>query len=175
MTPTNLLEYLIERLDHLPAAARLILVLDPGGKLSLSDEVASIHASPSGHTWKVLRYDGNDLSFRRQFDPAFATLVWVTGSKVQLDPILINLNSLADIARRADEILDISLLGTLQTLIPNETWPAGPVMAYEDAIGTHLGDFIRAYKDLKPHLDSGAALSTHSIQALILACLQPSI
>lgn len=175
MAPTNLFEYLIERLDRLPAVARLILVLDPGGKLCLSDEVASTQANASGHAWKVLRYDGNDLAFRRQFDPARATLVWVTGPKVQTDQNLINLNSLVDIARRADEILDVSLMGSLQTLLPNETWPAGPVAAFADEIGTHLGDYIQAYKNLKPHLDSGAALSTHSIQALILACLQPSI
>jgi hypothetical protein len=175
MVPTNLYEYLIEKLDQLPAAARLVLVLDPGGKLRLSDEVASNQAIASGHAWKVLRYDGNDLAFRRQFDPSVVTMVWVTGPKAQLDPILINLNSLADITRRADEILDISLIGTLQTLLPNETWPAGPVAEFEDEIGTHLGDFVQAYINLKPHLDSRAALSTYSIQALILACLQPSI
>jgi hypothetical protein len=175
MAPTNLYEFMIERLDRLPLAARLILVLDPGGKLSLSDEIISTQASASGHAWKVLRYDGNDLAFRRNFDPEHATLVWVTGPRIQTDSIQINLNSLVDIARRADEILDASLLGSLQTLFPNETWPVEPVATFADAIGTHLGDFIQAYKKLKPHLDSGAALSTHSIQALVLACLQPSI
>jgi len=175
MAPINLYEYLIDRLDWLPAAARLILVLDPGGKLSLSDEVASTQANASGHAWKVLRYDGNDLAFRRQFDPAHATLVWVTGPKVPTNPIQIDLTSLVDIARRADDILDASLLGSLQTLFPNETWPAEPITDFADVIGSHLGGFIQSYQNLKPHLDAGAALGMDSIRALVLACLQPGV
>ena len=175
MPPTNLYEYLIERLDRLPAAARLILVLDPGGRLNLSDEVAGTQANTSGHAWKVLRYDGNDLAFRRQFDPAHATLVWVTGPKVPTDPIQIDLTSLVDITRRADDILDASLLGGLQTLFPNETWPAEPIAEFGDVIESHLGDFAQSYQYLKPHLGTRAALSTASIRALVLACLQPGI
>ncbi len=175
MAPTNLYEYLIERLDRLPAAARLILVLDPGGKLCLSDEVASTQANASGHAWKVLRYDGNDLAFRRQYDPTHATLVWVTGPRIPTDPIQIDLTSLVDIVRRADDILDASILGCLQTLLPNETWPAEPIAEFADLIGSHLGSFVQSYLNLKPHLDVGAALSTHSIRTLVLACLQPGI
>jgi len=173
MSPTNLYEYLIDRLDRLPAAARLILVFDPGGRLGLSDEVAGTRAT--SHTWKVLRYDGNDLAFRRQYDPSQATLVWVTGPKVPTDPIQIDLTSLVDVARRADDILDASLLGSLQTLFPNETWPAGPIADSADVIGSHLGTFIQSYQNLKPHLDTGAALGTDSIRALVLACLQPNV
>jgi len=175
MDPSNLYEYLIERLDRLPAAARLVLVLDPGGKLNLSDEVASTQANVSGNTWKVLRYDGNDLAFRRQFDFAQATLVWVTGSRVPTDPVKIDLTSLVDIARRADEILDASLLGCLQTIFPNETWPADPIQEYADVIRSHLGGFAQSYQNMKPHLGERAALGAHSIQALVLACLQPGI
>ena len=175
MTTTNLNEYLIESLERLPAVARLILVLDPGGKLSLSDEVASLQTSASGHSWKVLRYDGNDLAFRREFDPTYATLVWVTGPKILPDPIHIDLTSLVDIVRRADDILDVSLLGCLKSVLPNETWPTEPIEDFADIIGSHLGGFIQSYQNLKPHLDAGAALGTHSIQALVLACLQPAI
>lgn len=175
MAPENLYEYLINRLDRLPVAARLVLVFDPGGKLGLSDEVASIQANASSHTWKVLRYEGNDLAFRRQFDPAHATLVWVTGPKVPTNPIHIDLTSLVDIARRADDSLDASLLGCLQTLFPNETWPAEPIADFADVIGLHLSDFIQSYQNLKPLLDAGAALGTDSIRALVLACLQPGV
>lgn len=156
-------------------AARLVLVLDPGGKLNLSDEDISSQITSLAQFWKVLRYDGNDLAFRRQFDSSVATLVWVTGSKLKNSPIQINLNSIVDIARRADETLDFSLLGCLKTLLPNESWPAGPVAAFQNEIGAHLGFFLQAYKNLKPHLDPGAALSLYSIQALILACIQPTI
>jgi hypothetical protein len=175
MSPINLYEYLIERLDQLPAASRLILILDPGGILNLSDEVASAQANSSSHAWKVIRYDGNDLAFRREFDPALATLVWVTGPRVSSEKIQIDLTSLTDIIRRADNILDASLLGSLQTLLPNETWPIEPIAKYADVIGEHLSDFIHSYQNLKPYLDAGAALSLHSIRALVLACLQPSV
>jgi hypothetical protein len=173
MAPRNLYEYLMEKLELLPAAARLIMILDPGGKLSLTDEVTSTQANASGHLWKVLRYDGNDLAFRRQFNLEQPTMVWVTGPKVPIEPINIDLTSLVDIVRRADDILDVSLLGILQTLLPNTTWPSEPIAEFADLIGPHLGDFIQSYKYLKPHLDPGAALSTHLIQALVLASLHP--
>jgi len=175
MGPNNLNDYLIERLDHLPAAARLVLVLDPGGKLNLSDEFASTQANATSHAWKVIRYDGNDLAFRRQFDSAQAMLVWVTGPKVPTSPIQIDLTSLVDVARRADDILDVSLLGVLHSLLPNETWPVEPITELAEVIAPHLGSFIQSYKNLKPYLDAGAAVGTDSIQALVLACLQPGI
>lgn len=175
MASSNLYDFLIERLDLLPGAARLVLILDPGGKLNLSDEVANTQANISSHTWKVLRYDGNDLAFRRQYNPLQVTLVWVTGPKVITDLKQIDLTSLVDIARRADAILDVSLLGILQSLFPNETWPAEPIAEFGDVIGNHLGIFVDSYKNLKPYLGERAALGSHSIQALVLACLQPSI
>jgi hypothetical protein len=173
MTPTNQYEYLIERLDQLPAAARLILVLDPGGKLKLSDEVTSTSGNDSGRSWRVQRYEGNDLVFRCQYDSHFPTLVWITGPRVQTGTVQIDLTSLVDIVRRADDILDASLLGILQSLFPHETWPIEPITFFEDEISEHLGSFVQAYQSIKPHLDHGAALSNHSIQALVLACSQP--
>jgi hypothetical protein len=170
MPPANLNQYLLERLDCLPDAARLVIVLDPGGPLQLSDELVD-----SRHTWQVLRYEGNDLAFRRQFDPLHATLVWVTGPRSLSVPTQIDLTSLVDVLRRADEILDVSLMGCLQMLLPNETWPAEPVAEYAECIAAHLEGFIQSYQNLKPHLDAGAALSSHSIRALVLACLQPGI
>lgn len=175
MDPTNFHEHLIGRLNLLPGAARLVVVLDPGGKLKLSDEVASTQANISGHSWKVRRYDGNDLAFRREFNTSQVTLVWVTGSKVPKDQNQIDLTSLVDILRRADEILDISLLGVLHTLFPNETWPGDPITEFEDIIRNQLGDFAQSYKNMKPFLGKNTALSEHSIQAIVLACLQPSI
>ena len=38
-----------------------------------------------------------------------------------------------------------------------------------------LIDFINAYQRLKPHLGIGTAISMQSVQAIILACLQPNI
>lgn len=170
MAPSTRYDHVLERLDQLPAAARLVLILDPKGKLGLADEIATAQ-----HTWKVLRYDGNDLAFRRRFTPTDTTLVWVTGSRIQTEHQLIELTSLVDVVRRADGIINASLLGSLEVLLPAETWPEGPISAYEDIIGSRLGDFIRAYQNLKPHLGSSAALNTYSIQSLVLACLQPSI
>ncbi|MEN4011382.1 MAG: PglZ domain-containing protein [Bellilinea sp.] len=172
MAFSNLYDYLMERLDLLPGAARLVLVLDPGGKLNLSDEVANTQADVSSQTWKVIRYDGNDLAFRRQFNPLQVTLVWVTGPKIISNLKQIDLTSLVDIARRADAILDVSLLGILQSLFPNETWPAEPIAEFDAFIGNHLGIFIDSYKNLKPYLGERAALGNHSIRALVLACLQ---
>ena len=171
MAPTNLYEFFIERLEKLPTAAHLIIVLDLGAKLGLVDDTVNT----STNSYKIQRYDGNDLAFRRGFDPSQRTLVWVTGPKVPVDPVQVDLTSLLDIVRRADEIIDASLLGCLQSLLPNETWPEGPIIACQDVIGPRLGDFIQAYHNLKPYLGLSVALSTHSIQALVLACLQPNI
>jgi hypothetical protein len=176
MASSNLYEYLLARLEELPAAARLVIVLDPGGKCNLPDELTGAQANASGKTWKVLRYDGNDLAFRRNFTPSQATLVWATGSRVSSSKsIPINLTSLVDIARRADDILDISVLGILQSLFHNVTWPEEPIAEFEDIIGNHLESFSHAYKNLKPYLEEKAAMGSHAIRALVLACLQPNI
>lgn len=175
MAYATLYEYLLERLERLPAAARLVLVLDPGAKLGLPEEIAGSQTVVFAQSWKVLRYDGNDLAFRRQFDSAQVTLVWVTGPRVQTALAQIDLTSLADIVRRADDILDASVLGSLQELLPNETWPAEPLSEFAEVIGVNLGSFVQAYHNLKPHLDTKAALNTYSIRALVLACMHPGI
>lgn len=175
MTTTNLFEYLVERLNQLPAAARLLLVLDPEGKLDLMEKANEAHLPTSRHNWKILRYDGNDLAFRSQFDFTQQVLVWVTGSKLPAEPSQIDLTSLVDIVRRADEVVDASLLGVLSARNPNETWPSDPINEYADIIGLNLGYFFLAFSNLKPHLGRGTALGEHSIQALVLSCLQSDV
>ena len=166
--PANLDDYLLERLRGLPSTARLAAVLDPGARLNLEQELTT-----DRRKWIVTRYDGNDLAFRKRFQLGERAIVWITVAPRPPDST-VDLSSLTDIFRRADQILDLSLLGVLTTLVPNETFPADSVVRFSEPISTRLDEFLTAYHDLRPHL-RGAALDLHTIRALVLHCLQHNI
>ena len=175
MIPSNLYEFFIDKVNRLPTAAKLVLLLDPGGRLCLNNEIDSNLSDSSGRIWHVVRYDGNDLDFRRLFSFSQSTLVWVTGPRNYSASAFIDLTSLLDIVRRADEILDLSVIGCLQSFFPTVVWPIEPIEEFSDLIKSNIGGFIEAYKSIKPHIDPGAALSSFSIRALVLSCIQHSI
>ncbi len=62
-TPRTVLDYVGETIDELPPAARLVVVFDPYADLALGDTFIT---AGTGRGWCVLRYDGNDLAFRKQ-------------------------------------------------------------------------------------------------------------
>ena len=171
---SDLYEYLVDKLNDLSAAARMVIVLDPDRRLRL-DEKAGIGRRP----WRVIGYDGNDLAFRRQWphqiDVNSSTLVWATGSAWPVASNQINLSSLTDVVRQADDILDLSLVGVLSALMPRETWPPESVNRHADILASRLNRVVEAYTDLRPHLGLRPVLDSHSIRALALSCLQPAI
>lgn len=173
--PANLDEFLLERLSDVPTAARLVIVLDPGGRLELQSQL-----TVERRQWQIVRYDGNDLAFRRQFRLEGQVIVWVTGTHLAknsepLQGAQMDLSSLTDVFRKADEVLDFSLIGVLTALVPNETWPHAPIERYAEILTTRLDMFLNGYTALRPHLGRGAALDAHSIRAMVLHCLQSSI
>jgi len=196
MTAESLHDYFEQCISRLPPQARLVLVLDPPGLLGLGETV-----DVAGRCWTVCRYDGNDLAFRKVFGrhgPDAPYLVWITWSPDRL-PLAtgvpsalpstalgagragsatrstLDLSYLTDVVRRADAILDLSLLGVLKTLKPRETWPPEPVARFEPLLAAHLGVVLAAHADLRRILGPDVPLDTHCLRALVLHALHPTI
>ena len=168
--PHNLDEYLLIKLEGLPSATRRVIVLDPNWMINLGEET-----SFNSKTWPVIRYGGNDLAFRRDLNPEKPYIAWVTGIKGSSLKIEIDLTSIADIVQKADVIFDLSIVGVLHALIPDETWPEKALDQYAKNICSNLKAFKDAYYAIKPHLGTGFTLNIYSIQAIILASLHPEL
>ena len=177
MSAKTVFDEVAGQIKSLPSAARLVVAFDPLAALGLG---ADFQPEPGERSWAVLPYDGNDLAFRRaqQALPAEApSLVWVTappgfapGSLPRLE-----LNSLADVWRRADLFIDASLTGMLKKLIPGETWPEAPVLEYAAILGQNLPAIRQGLNDLRRYLPRNAALDAAALRALALHCMQPQI
>ena len=181
--PATLHGYFEQRISRLPPQARLALVLDLPGLLGLGEAVEI-----EGRRWTVCRYDGNDLAFRKAFGrygPDDPCLVWVTCPPGRLPSTwlragsatrpTLDLSYLTDVVRRADAILDLSLLGVLRTFKPRETWPPEAVARFEPLLAAHLGVVLAAHTDLRRILGPGVPLDTHCLRALVLHALHPTI
>ena len=173
--PATMHDYFERCLARLPSQARLALVLDPPGLLELGETV-----EVRGQHWTVFHYDSNDLAFRKAYGhhgPNAPHLIWVTRPPGCLSaaPPALDLTFLTDVARRADGILDLSLLGALKTLKPRETWPPEAVARFEPLLAAHLGMVLAAHTDLRRILGPGVPLDTHCLRALVLHALHPAI
>ncbi len=179
--PTTVKDFVIANLAELSSAARLVVVFDPYANLGLEDAI-SVEAMSSGNnkrTWRVLRYDGNDLAFRKQhgLKSGQSDLIWVTaqpGASHQL-PANIQLQSMMDVWQRAEEIIDASLPGVLRQLAPGETWPEAPIWEHADILDQNLPAVIGGLEKLRPMLKPSVALDKHIIRTLTLHCLHPTI
>jgi hypothetical protein len=175
MTAESLSDYFEQCLSRLPPQARLALVLDPPGLLGLGETV-----EVEGRRWTVFRYDGNDLAFRKAYGrhgPDTPHLVWITrppGRLAAASPTL-DLSYLADVVRRADETLDLSLPGVLKALKPHETWPLEPVARFEPLLAAHLGAVLSAHADLRRAIGPDVPLDIHCLRALVLHALHPAV
>ncbi len=171
--PRTILEYVSQEIDKLPAAARLVVVFDPYSSLDLEARFISERA---GRIWRVLRYDGNDLAFRRLWSagPSTNDLIWVTCLPNANSP-RIDLHSMMDVWRRAETFIDASLLGVLRNLAPTETWPAEPVWELAHILGQDLPTVINGLKVLRRVIGKRAALDEHAVRAIALHCIQPDI
>ncbi len=179
--PATLYDHFERLIAHLPPQARLALVLDPPGLLGLGETV-----DVEGWRWAVFHYDGNDLAFRKAYGhhgPDAPHLVWATRlpdhptTRLPDHPTTrpLDLSFLTDVVRRADGILDLSLLGVLKTLKPREIWPPEAVARFEPLLAAHLGAVLAAHADLRRTLGPGVPLDTHCLRALALHALHPAI
>lgn len=168
--PANLIEFLQTRMRDSADAARLLIVIDPGGRLALTETLTQ-----NQRTWQVVRYDENDLAFRKQFNSDARTLVWVTGRFGATEQTTIEVSSIVDVFRQADEIIDCSLTGALGKLVPNETFPLAPTLEHADLIGNHLGAVAQAIPEIRLHLAPRAALDANTVRALVLHALAPRV
>lgn len=166
----NLHDFLIERLHLLPPEAQLVLVLDPDQRLQLEATL-----TVDQQTWQVVVYDGNDLALRRHWPTAGRRLIRVVRPLLAAPGQPIDLSSLADLVRKAEATLDLSVIGVLTALVPGETWPAAPIERYADILAQRLDRLVEAHTRLRPHLNQHEALDAHSVRALVLHCLQPDI
>ena len=170
--PQTVLEFVIKQLAALPQAARLAVVLDPFGDLALGEAVEI-----EEHTWRVTRYDGNDLAFLQSYRPGERDLIWVTcppGWSREIPP-RIELGSLMDIWRRAEMFVDASLPGVLRQLVRQEIWPEESVWAHAAILGQNLPAVVSGVRTLRRYLPRGAPLDAHAVRALALHCLQPDL
>jgi hypothetical protein len=178
--PQNLGEALYRELAGLHANARLVVVLDPAGRLGLAAEITA-----GGHGWPVYRYDGNDLSLRAALAhagwtaslPGARALIWVTATRGSGDGGLprVRLSSLADLLAIADDTFDLSLRGVLAELIPNEAWPREALARYEETFAANLPLVVAGDTELRRHLPHGAVLDVHAVRALALHAEQPDL
>ncbi len=173
MTAESLYDHFEHLIACLPPQARLALALDPPGLLGLGEAV-----EVEGRRWTVFRYDGNDLAFRQAYGhhgPDTPHLVWITRPPGYLTTRPLDLSFLTGVVRRADAILDLSLLGVLKALKPRETWPPAAVARFEPLIAAHLGTVLAAHADLRRVLGPGVPLDTHCLRALVLHALHPAV
>lgn len=155
---------------------RLLVVFDPEVYLDLGDE---LHLA--SQVWRVYRYAENDLSFRaayssRPADPNFRHIVWVTPSPLRrARRSTLDLSFMADVLRRADQILDLSLAGLLRGLVPGEVFPEQGLQAYGHILSTNLETLLVGYHDVRQEIGRRQPLDIHHVRALALHCLQPEI
>ncbi|MEA1964418.1 MAG: PglZ domain-containing protein [Candidatus Aerophobetes bacterium] len=169
--PDHLIEY-FEGIIVDSAASANLLVLDPKGCLDLRRE----YKDPTGKVWRVYHYYENDLAFRREYevrpsDLDFASIVWVTlpeGKKK------IDLSFIPDVISRVDKMIDLGIEAVLSKLFPKETWPDN-IFVFEKEIGRNLSDFSSHYKELRDGIRPPTPLNKNHIEAIILACRNPSL
>ncbi|MFQ5614315.1 MAG: PglZ domain-containing protein [Anaerolineae bacterium] len=183
MLPTTVKDFVRAKLAELPLAARLVVVFDPYADLDLGErfEVEASDLESPMRTWRVLRYDGNDLAFRQGpgRHPSHSDLIWVTAppGEKRGEGTQIKLRSLMDVWCRAEAFIDASLPGVLRQLEPKETWPEGPVWEQAGILGQNLKTVISGWKKLRRWLGRppSLAIDAHIIRALTLHCLQPDL
>lgn len=181
MLPTTIKDFVIARLAELPPVARLVVLFDPYADLNLGETLIVEPATVSGitRTWRVLRYDGNDLAFRKQqgSQPGQHDLIWVTappGTSREYG-VQIKLQSMIDVWQRAEVFIDASLPGILRQLAPGETWPEAPIWEHAEILGQNLALVIEGWQTVRPRLKYPVALDKHLIRALALHCLKPDL
>jgi hypothetical protein len=173
--PKSIQDYIHQQIAGLPDIADLVVVFDPLAALGL----AETWQEESGRAWRVLRYDGNDLAFRKQqtAHPDGRQLVWVmapAGAASDRTP-RIEINSLMDVWRQADLLVDASLPGIMRKLAPTETWPEAPLWENAAVLSQNLPQALDSLHTIKRYLPRNAALDSSSIRALALSCQQPQI
>lgn len=155
---------------------RLLIVLDPERYLELGSEVRV-----GRRTWPVYRHAENDLAFRAAYssrpdDPNFRHIVWITPSPFRrVRPDKLDLSFMADVLRRADHILDLSLGGLLRSLRPDEVFPDAGLQAYGDILSRHLETLLAGHHELRREIGPKQPLDIHHVRALALHCLQPDM
>ena len=155
---------------------RLLMVLDPEHYLDLDDELHTRRRS-----WRVYHYDENDLAFRtayssRPADPNFRHIVWVTPSPFRRSqPGRLDLSFMADVLRRADRVLDLSLAGLLRVLLPGEVFPEGGLQAYGHILSQSLQTVLQGHRELRREIGQRQPLDIHHVRALALHCLQSDV
>lgn len=169
--PDHLIEY-FEGIIVDSAASTNLLVLDPKGYLDLRQE----YKDPTGKVWKVYHYYENDLAFRREYgerpsDLDFASIVSVTLPEGKEK---VNLSFIPDVISRADKMIDLGIESVLSKLFPKETWPDN-ILVFEKEIGRNLSDFSSHYKELRDGIRPPIPLNRNHIEAVILACRNPSL
>ena len=169
--PDHLIEY-FEGIIVDSAASTNLLVLDPKGYLNLRQE----YKDPIGKFWKVYHYYENDLAFRREYekrpsDLDFASIIWVTLPEGKEK---VNLSFIPDVISRADKMIDLGIESVLSELFPKETWPDN-IFVFEKEIGGNLSDFSSHYKKLRDGIRPPIPLNKNYIEAVILACRNPSL
>jgi hypothetical protein len=173
--PQNLTDYLHSWLVDRHANTRLAFVFDPMVRLALGNTLAA-----GGRTWQVVRYDGNDLALRAAWRQAESRgsrrLIWVTNQDgASSPPQPLALSSLSDLLAKADDWVDMSMVGILDALIPNEVWPAAIVEEHGGLLSANLPALVTGYKKLRLLIGPRTALDAASIRILALHCSQPAI
>ncbi len=156
-----------------PLATNFVLVLDPDGFLDLNEEYIDLE---NDKTWKVLKYFGNDLAFRKEYfanktgDKALLLLVIKPlGQQTQVD-----LGYVYDIVEKIERIVDLSLQNVIQELIPRVTWPEA-LFKHSKEIGMNLRKFHSLYVELSKELPPKVPLSENHMNAILIALRNPNV
>ncbi|MFW6116592.1 MAG: PglZ domain-containing protein, partial [bacterium] len=109
-------------------------------------------------------------------DPNLRHIVWITPSPFRrTQPDILDLSFLADVLRRADRILDLSLTGLLRALLPGEVFPDRGLQAYGSILSDNLEALLAGHHELRLRIDPSRPLDIHHVRALALHCLRPDI
>jgi hypothetical protein len=174
MVAATLSDYVNERIAALADVATIAVIFDPRAALTWSD--SNEYEDSRGRAWNVLRYDGNDIAFRKA-NLGKRTIIWVTASPSEVNEASpkITLNSMMDIWSRADLLMDASIVGVIKHIVPNETWPVGPLWEYGDILCQNLIAVQKGMSELRRYMPYPAALDVSAVRALALHCLRPDI
>lgn len=156
--------------------ARLVLLLDPLGLIPFKEN----YIDPKGQEWKIYRYSGNDIPFRRAYrerpsDPNFRHIVLVTYPEgINLGKI--DLSFIPEIVSQAEEIIDLRADNVLKRLLPNETFPPPEtILPHGEDIAENLSDFISKLEELRKLLGPGVPLNRNHILSVLLSVRKPNI
>ncbi|MBI4331695.1 MAG: PglZ domain-containing protein [Chloroflexi bacterium] len=169
--PHSQLEYLVDRLQSLPAGTRVVLVFDPDGA---TREHAKL-VDPAGKEWTILPLWRNLLEVSLFFQ-----------QRVKDQPVLVcvrpparpehrlNLAYVPQIASSMEAVIDLSLSCIIRYYEPDVALPSGALARYAALLRARLDRAVQAFRQIR-QARHGSIPGEAEVQLMALACAVPDM